>query len=137
MNFTAFLQRHRRSLVFLAAALVAGGVLSAFNLPVAMLPDVQSPRIFVQLDAGARPASQMELQVTRPVEQAVRDIPGVQSVRSITSRGSAQISVNFAWGQDMYRALLEVSSKISLLLPDLPTGTRFTEIGRASCRERV
>ncbi|MDE2196754.1 MAG: efflux RND transporter permease subunit, partial [Gammaproteobacteria bacterium] len=126
MNFTAFLQRHRRSLVFLAAALVAGGVLSAFNLPVAMLPDVQSPRIFVQLDAGARPASQMELQVTRPVEQAVRDIPGVQSVRSITSRGSAQISVNFAWGQDMYRALLEVSSKISLLLPDLPAGTRFT-----------
>mgnify|MGYP004701948657 CR=1 FL=1 len=126
MNFAAFLQRHRRSLVFLAAALVLGGVLAAFKLPVAMLPYVQPPRIVVMLDAGDRPASQMELAVTRPVEIAVRDIPGVLSVRSITSRGSAQISVNFAWGQDMARALLEVSSKISLMLPDLPANTRFS-----------
>ncbi|MGH8292751.1 MAG: efflux RND transporter permease subunit, partial [Gammaproteobacteria bacterium] len=126
MNFPAFLQRHRRSLVFLAAALVIGGVFAAFKLPVAMLPDVQSPRILVLLDAGDRPASQMELQVTRPVEIAVRAIPGVKSVRSITSRGSAQISVNYAWGADMYQALLEVEAKISLLLPDLPAGTRFT-----------
>ncbi|MGH8311778.1 MAG: efflux RND transporter permease subunit [Gammaproteobacteria bacterium] len=126
MNFPAFLQRHRRSLVFLAAALVIGGVFAAFMLPVAMLPDVQSPRILVLLDAGDRPASQMELQVTRPVEIAVRAIPGVKSVRSITSRGSAQISVNYAWGANMYQALLEVESKISLLLPDLPAGTRFT-----------
>ena len=125
MNFTAFLQRHRRSLVFLAGALVIGGVFGAFNLPVAMLPYVQPPRILVLLDAGNRPASQMELAVTRPVEIAVRDIPGVLSVRSISSRGSAQISVNFAWGQDMARALLEVSSKISLMLPDLPVNTRF------------
>ena len=90
MNFAAFLQRHRRSLVFLAAALVLGGVLAAFKLPVAMLPYVQPPRIVVMLDAGDRPASQMELAVTRPVEIVVRDIPGVLSVRSITSRGSAR-----------------------------------------------
>ncbi|MBU6470536.1 MAG: efflux RND transporter permease subunit, partial [Gammaproteobacteria bacterium] len=126
MNFQAFLQRHRRSLVFLAAALVIGGIFAAVKLPVAMLPDVQSPRILVLLDAGDRPASQMELQVTRPVEIAVRAIPGVKSVRSITSRGSAQISVNYAWGQNMYQALLEVEAKISLMLPDLPAGTRFT-----------
>ena len=126
MNFTAFLQRHRRSLLFLTAALAVGGVLSAFHLPVAMLPYVQPPRIVVMLDAGDRPASQMELQITRPVETAVRDIPGVRSVRSITSRGSAEISVNFTWGQGMARALLEVSSKISLMLPDLPASTRFT-----------
>ena len=126
MSFPAFLQRHRRSLVFLAAVLVLGGIFAAFKLPVAMLPDVQSPRILVLLDAGDRPATQMELQVTRPVEIAVRAIPGVKSVRSITSRGSAQISVNYAWGADMYRALLEVEGKISLLLPDLPAGTRFT-----------
>jgi len=126
LNFPAFLQRHRRSLVFLAVALVIGGVFGAFNLPVAMLPDVQSPRILVLLDAGDRPASQMELQVTRPLEIAVRDIPGVLSVRSITSRGSAQISVNYAWGQNMYQALLEVESRISLMLPNLPAGTTFT-----------
>ncbi|MGB9429717.1 MAG: efflux RND transporter permease subunit [Gammaproteobacteria bacterium] len=126
MSFQAFLQRHRRSLLFLAAALAVGGVLAAFKLPVALLPNVPYPHIVVELDAGTRPASQVELAVTRPVENAVRDIPGVQSVHSITSRGSAQVSVYFDWGLDMTQALLEVSSKISLLLPDLPADTRFT-----------
>ena len=126
MNFQAFLQRHRRSLLFLAAALALSGLFAAFQLPVGLLPNVQYPRIVVELDAGNRPASQMQLLITRPVEAAVRDIPGVQSVRSITSRGTAEVSVNFAWGLDMTQALLEVSSKISLLLPDLPANTRFT-----------
>ncbi|MGA9854356.1 MAG: efflux RND transporter permease subunit [Gammaproteobacteria bacterium] len=126
MNFTAFLQRHRRSLLFLAVMLAFGGALAAFNLPVSLLPNVHYPRIVVELDAGNRPATQMQLLVTRPVETAVRDIPGVQSVRSITSRGTAEVSVNFAWGLDMTQALLEVSSKISLILPDLPASTRFT-----------
>ncbi|MDE2345696.1 MAG: efflux RND transporter permease subunit, partial [Gammaproteobacteria bacterium] len=126
MNFTAFLQRHRRSLLFLAVALAASGVMAAFNLPVGLLPNVQYPRIVVELDAGNRPATQMQLAITRPVETAVRDIPGVESVRSITSRGTAEVSVNFAWGLDMTQALLEVSSKISLILPDLPANTRFT-----------
>ncbi|MGA9851801.1 MAG: efflux RND transporter permease subunit [Gammaproteobacteria bacterium] len=126
MSFTAFLQRHRRSLLFLVAALALGGIFSAFNLPVALLPNVQYPRIVVELDAGDRPASQMELLVTRPIETAVRDIPGVQAVRSITSRGSAEVSVNFVWGLDMTQALLEVQSRIGTLLSDLPPDTRFT-----------
>ncbi|MDE2462004.1 MAG: efflux RND transporter permease subunit [Gammaproteobacteria bacterium] len=126
MNFAAFLQRHRRSLLFLAAALAVGGIFAAFKLPVGLLPNVPYPHIVVELDAGNRPASQVELAVTRPVENAVRDIPGVQSLHSITSRGSAQVSVYFDWGLDMTQALLEVSSKISLLLPDLPADTRFT-----------
>jgi CzcA family heavy metal efflux pump len=126
VNFTAFLGRHRRSLLFLAAVLTVGGVFSAFNLPVALFPNTQFPRIVVELDAGERPAPQTELRVTRPVELAVRDIPGVESVRSTTSRGSAEIYVNFGWGRDMIQALLSVESRINVLLPQLPSGTTFT-----------
>jgi len=121
----SFLQRHRRSFLFLAAVLALGGVVSAFLLPVALFPNVQFPRIVVELDAGDRPAQQMELLVTRPVEDAVRDIPGVHTVRSITSRGSAEVSVLFDWNLDMIQAMLQVESKISLLMPQLPPDTQF------------
>ena len=126
MTDAGFLQRHRRSFLFLALILALGGVVSAFLLPVGLFPNAEFPRIVVELDAGDRPAQQMELLVTRPVEQAVRDIPGVQTVRSTTSRGSAEISVFFDWNLDMIQAMLEVESKISLLLPQLPPGTQFT-----------
>ncbi|HET7176760.1 MAG TPA: efflux RND transporter permease subunit [Gammaproteobacteria bacterium] len=126
MTEGSFLQRHRRSILFLAAVLAVSGIVTAFLLPVALFPNVQFPRIVVELDAGDRPAQQMELLVTRPVEQAVRGIPGVHTVRSITSRGSAEVSVLFDWNLDMVQAMLQVESKISLLLPSLPPDTQFT-----------
>jgi CzcA family heavy metal efflux pump len=126
LNFAGLLDRHRRSLLFLAAALTVGGVFSAFRLPVALFPNTQFPRIVVEIDAGDRPASQTELLVTRPLELAVRAIPGVESVRSTTSRGSAEIYVNFGWGRDMIQALLSVESRINVLLPQLPAGTSFS-----------
>ena len=130
MTASAFLKAHRRSLLFLAAVLALAGAASAFFLPVALFPNVQFPRIMVELDAGDRPAPQMELLVTRPVEQAVRDIPGVHTVRSITSRGSAEVSVLFDWNLDMVQAMLQVESKISLLMPQLPADTQFTVVRR-------
>ena len=130
MTAGSFLQRHRRSFLFLAAVLALGGAASAFLLPVALFPNVQFPRILVELDAGDRPAQQMELLVTRPVEQAVRDIPGVHTVRSITSRGSAEVSILFDWNLDMIQSMLEVEGKVSLLLPELPAGTHFSVVRR-------
>jgi len=60
-----------------------------------------------------------------PVEEAVRSVPGLRSIRSTSSRGSADISVNFDWGQDMISAMLQVESAINQVLPSLPAGTTF------------
>jgi CzcA family heavy metal efflux pump len=68
----------------------------------------------------------MELQVTRPVEEAVRSIPGVVGVRSSTSRGSADVSINFAWGTDMVGSTLQVSAALAQIQASLPPGTRIT-----------
>ena len=67
----------------------------------------------------------MAVEVTYPVEEAVRAVPGVRSVRSATSRGSAEISINFAWGEDMVASMLQVESAISRQLSSLPTGLTF------------
>ncbi|MDE2223890.1 MAG: efflux RND transporter permease subunit [Xanthomonadaceae bacterium] len=125
MNIATWFQAHRRSLLFLVLILALGGLASVFNLPVALFPDVSFPRVRVDIDAGDRPATQMVVAVTTPVEEAIRRVRGVRDVRSTTSRGSAEINVDFDWGADMARAFLEVNAAMSQVLPDLPAGTRI------------
>ncbi|WP_097461326.1 efflux RND transporter permease subunit [Mangrovitalea sediminis] len=126
MNFAEWAARHRRSILFLLFILAAGGAATAFRLPVALFPHVDFPRIRVELDAGDRPADQMTLDVTRPVEEAIRSVPGVREIRSDTSRGAADLSINFDWGANMPLTLQEVMSAVTQTLPSLPKGTTFT-----------
>ena len=94
-------------------------------MPVALFPNVAFPRVQVTLDAGDRPADQMAIEVTTPVEEAVRRVRGVRDVRSTTSRGSADIAVTFDWGADMAAALQEVNAAAGQILPQLPAGTQL------------
>ncbi|HSV14364.1 MAG TPA: efflux RND transporter permease subunit, partial [Tepidisphaeraceae bacterium] len=125
MRIAPWASRHARSILFMLAALVAGGVLGTLSLPVSLFPHVNFPRIRVNLDAGERPAERMAVEVTRPVESAVRAIPGVRNIRSTTSRGSAEVAIAFDWGQDMTAAFLQAQAEINRILPTLPTGTTF------------
>src|SRR6201987_5287090 len=119
-------RKHYRSVLFCFAALAIAGIMSSVDLPVALFPQVSFPRIKIDLDAGDRPAERMELEVTRPVEELIHSVPGVRSVRSATSRGTATISVFFDWGEDMVSALLQVQARINQAISSLPTGTTFT-----------
>jgi len=125
MSFTAWAHSHARSILFLLGAFSLAGAVASFSLPVALFPQVSFPRVRITLDAGDRPAEQMTVEVTTPVEEAVRAIPGVRSVRSTTSRGTAEISVNFNWGEDMVSAMLQCQSQVNKILPSLPSGTSF------------
>ena len=120
------LAAHTRSVLVVTFALAVAGLVSAFSLPVGLFPQVSFPRVVVDLDAGSRPADQMALLVTRVVEDAVRGVPGVQEVRSSTTRGTAQVSVDFGWGRDMTASALLVESAVQSVLPGLPSGTAFT-----------
>lgn len=126
MSVTAWMQRHRRSLLFLALMLTIGGIASALLMPVALFPNVAFPRVQVSLDAGDRPADQMAIEVTTPVEEAIRHVRGVRDVRSTTSRGSAEVAVTFDWGADMAAALQEVNAAAGQILPQLPAGTQLS-----------
>lgn len=123
MNFGQWMQMHRRSLLFAVALLAIAGALAAFRVPISLFPNVSFPRAVVTLDAGDRPAEQMATLVTAKVEEALRRVPNVVDVQSTTSRGSAQISMNFNWGTDMAQATLQAQSAISEILTTLPSGT--------------
>src|SRR5437660_316570 len=82
--------RHSKSIIFLIAILSVIGVWEALSLPVAVFPTTNFPRVIVGVDNGVMPIEQMEVAITRPLEEAVRTVPGIDTVRSITSRGSAE-----------------------------------------------
>ncbi|HHS99554.1 MAG TPA: efflux RND transporter permease subunit, partial [Thiomicrospira sp.] len=126
MNIAHWASAHRRSILFLFSILVIAGMLSIYKIPEGMFPNISFPRISVAVETGDQPAEQMVIDVTRKLEQALRPIPGVQSIRSTTSRGSAETSINFKWGQDMQQVLLQVESAVNQALPSLPAGTTFT-----------
>ncbi|HLZ67541.1 MAG TPA: efflux RND transporter permease subunit [Aliidongia sp.] len=126
MSFVAWIEQHRRSIILVVLALALAGGVSATSLPVSLFPQVSFPRAVVTLDAGDRPADQMTLLVTVPVEQAVRLVPGVRHIRSTSSRGSAQISLDFDWGADMVATTLQIDAAIAQVLPSLPSGTAYS-----------
>ncbi len=125
MKSTDWIYAHRRSILFLMVVLTLGGLVSSIELPVALFPYVDFPRVVVSLDAGDRPAERMAFEVTRPIEEAARAVPGVRNIRSTTSRGSADISIDFDWGEDMVAAMLQIESAINQVIQSLPQGTSF------------
>lgn len=106
-------------------AFFAIGTFAMLHLPVSLFPTISFPRLSISLDAGDQPADQMVVQVTRRAEEALRAIPGVSDIRSQSSRGSADISISFDWGQDMVVAALQAESVLSQLSPVMPQGYSF------------
>ncbi len=125
MTLAHWAASHRRSILFLLAAATLAGVFCIFRVPVALFPHIDFPRVSISLDAGDRPTQRVVNEITRPVEAAVKIVPGLREVRSTTSRGSAEVDLNFAWGDDMDRKTLQVESALARVLPSLPKGTTF------------
>ena len=75
------------SVIFLIIVIALVGAYQAFNIPVSVFPSTDFPRIVIGIDNGVMPIDQMMVTITRPVEQAVNSGQGLETVRSITSRG--------------------------------------------------
>jgi CzcA family heavy metal efflux pump len=112
--------RHSRSIIFLICILTVIGIYEALTLPVAVFPTTNFPRIIVGVDNGVTPIEQMEVSITRPLEEAVRSVPGLETVRSVTSRGSAEIDLFFNWNVDMILTLQMVDSAVARVQRSLP-----------------
>jgi multidrug efflux pump subunit AcrB len=113
--------RHSKSIIFMILTLALIGIYEALTLPIAVFPTTNFPRIIVGVDNGVMPINQMEVTITRVIEEAVNSVPGLLQVRSITSRGSAEIDLDFSWDVDMVLTLQQVNSAISRIQSTLPS----------------
>src|SRR5205085_6614234 len=99
-----FATRHWTGIFFVVFGLCLAGLYAAFTMPSSVFPQTNFPRVVILADNGEMPADEMVASITKPIEEAMKDVAGVVNIRSSTSRGSAQIDVYFKWNIDMERA---------------------------------
>ena len=121
-----WLSRWARSIFFFTIVLGVAGIFLAFRIPIAVFPQTNFPRVVIGVDNGVMPVEQMEVTITRPIEDAVNSVPGLVTVRSITSRGSAEVSLFFDWNVDMFQTLQLVNAALSRVQQELPSTAVIT-----------
>jgi multidrug efflux pump subunit AcrB len=118
--------REAKSIIFLIVVLALVGAYLAFTIPITVFPSTNFPRIVIGVDNGVTPIDQMLITVTRPIEEAISGVMGIQDVQSITSRGSAEIDLFFSWRVDMFQTLSRVNAALATLQPTLPPTAKIT-----------
>ncbi len=124
-SLAEFALRHGRALVLVALSFALAGLMLIPQIPISIFPQTDFPRIVILVDNGIAPPNIQMSNVTRPIEEAIRLVPGVTTVRSTTARGSTEISVFFRWDVDILNALHLVQGRISQITPSLPPECRF------------
>ncbi len=122
----AFAIRHRLAIIFITAAVCLGGGYAALRMPSSVFPETEFPRCVVLIDSGVMPADEMMATITRPIEEAMKDIPGVVQVRSATGRGSAEVNVFFNWQVNMVESELYVLNRMAQIKASLPANAKTT-----------
>ena len=115
-----------KPIIFLILTLALVGVYEAFTIPIAVFPETNFPRVHIGIDNGVMPIDQMMVTITRPVEEAVNSVLGLQRVQSTTSRGSADIDLFFTWNVDMFQTLERVNAAMARVRSTLPSTAEIT-----------
>src|SRR6266568_45483 len=121
-----WLTRNAKATIFVIIALTCLGAFLAFSVPISVFPTTNFPRIIIGVENGVMPIEQMQISVTRPIEEAVNSVPGLQSVRSTTSRGSAEVNLFFDWNSNMFQTLQSVNAALSRVQATLPSTVQIT-----------
>ena len=117
--------RETKPIIFLIITLALVGAYVGLTVPIAVFPTTNFPRVIINVDNGVMPIDQMMVTITRPIEETVSGVLGIEDVKSITSRGSAEIDLYFNWHVDMVETLQRVNAAIAKVRPDLPATARI------------
>jgi CzcA family heavy metal efflux pump len=126
MNLARVSENHGRAVLLMTGLLTAAGALAVYQLPGDIYPPLKFQRVVVIAHVGTIPGRSMMLTITRPIEQAVMEVPGVRRVRSKTFRGSAEISAQFDTSTDIIVALQQVQNRVAELRADFPSEAELT-----------
>jgi CzcA family heavy metal efflux pump len=121
-----WLSHAAKPIFFFLIVLTLAGIYAAFQVPISVFPDTNFPRVVIGVDNGVMPVEQMQVTITKPIEDAVNSVPGLMTVRSTTSRGSAEISLFFDWNLDMFRTLQLTDSALAKIQSSLPSTAKLT-----------
>ncbi|MBI3719373.1 MAG: efflux RND transporter permease subunit [Sphingobacteriales bacterium] len=121
-----FFHSHKNPLTVLIALIIMGGLFAYSKLQTSLFPEITFPKIKIIADGSLQPVNKMMVTVTRPLENAIKQIPDLKSVRSITSRGSCEISAYMDWKADINLSQQRIEAKISEIRNALPADISIT-----------
>jgi len=130
VRLARLVSNHSRAIVVIVALLCAGGLYAAWQLPIAVFPQTDFPRIVIIVDNGEAPALQTLVSVTRPIEEAMNGIPGIARIKTKTARGSSEINLYFNWNVDIIQELQLVQARLSQLSSTLPPTAQIRNVER-------
>ena len=121
----------------MVALLCVAGLYAATQLPIAVFPQTDFPRIVIIADNGEAPAAQTLVSVTKPIEEAMNGVPGIARIKSKTARGSSEINLFFDWNVDIRQELQLVQARLSRLTATLPPTAAIPNEAAASIIRRT
>ncbi|MES1224857.1 MAG: efflux RND transporter permease subunit, partial [Bacteroidota bacterium] len=122
----SFFTKYKNPLTVIIILIILGGAFVYSRLQTSLFPSITFPKIKIIADAGLQPVNKMMVTVTKPLENAVKQVPDLADVRSITSRGSCEISAFMNWTADIDLSQQRIESKIAQIRNELPAGTQIT-----------
>ena len=109
----------KKPITLVLGLILVGGVFAFTKMQTSLFPEITFPKIKIIADEGLQPVNKMMITVTKPLENAVKQIPDLQTVRSTTSRGSCEISAFMNWGANIDLSQQRIESQISKIRNDL------------------
>src|SRR5436309_15885402 len=108
-----FFISYKNPLTVMIAIIIMGGIFIYGKLQTSLFPEITFPKIKIIADAGLQPVNKMMVTVTRPLENAIKQIPNLVTIRSTTSRGSCEISAFIDWNADVDLSQQRIESRIN------------------------
>ncbi len=118
--------RYRYPIAIVLALVIFAGIFSYLQIKTSLFPEITFPKIKIIADNGQQPVNKMMITVTKPLENAIKKVPGLITIRSTTSRGSCEISAFMNWNVNIDLAKQQLESRIAEINNDLPANTQIS-----------
>jgi CzcA family heavy metal efflux pump len=121
-----FFNSYKNPVTVLIVIIILGGFFAYSKMQTALFPEITFPKIKIIADAGQQPVKKMMITVTRQLENAIKQVPDLQRIRSTTSRGSCEISAYMDWNTNIDISKQRIESKINEIKNTLPPDIQIT-----------
>ena len=120
MKISRLSVRHPIFTVMVVLIVIILGAVSLVRLPIDLMPDITYPTLSISCEYENASPEEIEELVTRPIEQAMSAVPGVEEVTSVSTEGNSNVRVMFAWGTDLDAAANDIRDRLDRVIPRLP-----------------
>ncbi|MFA7076325.1 MAG: efflux RND transporter permease subunit [Candidatus Izemoplasmatales bacterium] len=118
--------KYKNPIAVILLLILVGGFYTYTNLSTSLFPNITFPKIKIIAENGEQPVDKMMITVTKPLENAIKQVENLNMIRSTTSMGSCEISAFMNWGSDIYVDQQQVESRIAQIKNNLPAGVQIT-----------